>query len=151
MFWRLLALFTLVPLLELALLLYVGSLVGPGLTFLLVLVTGIVGTFLARREGIRAWFRVQEALAQGRVPGTELVDALLIVVAGAFLVTPGVLTDAFGLTLLIPPSRAAVRDWLRRRFEAQVISQTGVITLDADQVEVTDVQAWPKDDPTSVS
>lgn len=141
MFWRLLALFTIVPLIELALLIWVGSLIGVWPTIGIVLATGIAGTILARREGIRAWRNVQETLAAGRMPADELLDALLIVVAGALLVTPGTLTDLTGLSLLIPAVRTRVRAWLRKKLEAQITVQTGVYTLDPDDVHVVESDA----------
>lgn len=117
MLGRLLLLFTVVPIVELMLLIRVGEWIGLGPTLALVLATGVIGAWLARREGIRSWTAVQAELAEGRVPGGELLHALLVVVAGAFLVTPGVLTDVVGLGLLVRPVRAAVIGRLRKRFE----------------------------------
>ena len=99
--FRLILLFTLLPLAELSLLLRIGGWLGTGPTVALVIVTGIVGAWLARREGARTWGRVQADLAAGRMPGEELLHALLVFIAGVVLVTPGVLTDAVGLMLLI--------------------------------------------------
>lgn len=120
MFGRLFLLFTLVPLLELALLIRIGEWLGVVPTVTLVLVTGVVGAGLARREGVRTWGRVQDELAAGRVPGGELLHALMVVVAGAFLVTPGVLTDVAGLGLLVRPLRELVIGRLRRSLERRV-------------------------------
>ena len=112
MFFRLLLLFTLVPLVELYLLIRIGGLIGAGPTILLVLGTGAVGAWLARREGLRSWIAVQQELAAGRLPAEELLHALLVVIAGVLLVTPGVFTDAFGLLMLVRPVRAAlIRRW----------------------------------------
>ncbi len=120
MFGRLFLLFTLVPLVELALLIRIGEWLGVLPTVALVVTTGIVGAALARREGIRTWRRVQDELAAGRVPGGELLHALMVVVAGAFLVTPGVLTDVAGLGLLVRPLRSAVIGRVRSSLEARV-------------------------------
>lgn len=120
MFGRLFLLFTLVPLLELALLIRIGEWLGVLPTVALVLVTGVVGAGLARREGMRTWQRVQDELAAGRVPGGELLHALMVVVAGAFLVTPGVLTDVAGLGLLVRPLREVVIGRVRRSLERRV-------------------------------
>lgn len=120
MFGRLFLLFTLVPLVELVLLIRIGEWIGALPTVGLVLVTGVVGASLARREGVRTWGRVRGELSAGRVPGVELLHALMVVVAGAFLVTPGVLTDLAGLGLLVRPIRNAVIGRLRRSLEARV-------------------------------
>jgi len=118
---RLLILFTVVPLVELALLLWIGSLTGWRLTLLLVLLTGIVGAGLARHQGIRCWLRVQQQLRAGQLPADPLVDGLMILVAGALLVTPGVLTDLFGFGLLLPPFRRILKRWLSRRFADRIV------------------------------
>lgn len=121
MLGRLLLLFTLVPLVELALLIRIGGWIGAGPTVLLVVLTGVAGAWLARREGVRTWADVRQQLRRGRVPGRELLHALMVVVSGAFLVTPGVLTDAAGLLLLLRPVRDRVidriRDWLARSLQ----------------------------------
>lgn len=135
-FWKLLALFTIVPMVELGLLLWVGSLIGFWPTFAIVLITGITGSILARREGLRAWRAINEALAAGQLPANELVDGLLILVAGAFLLTPGVLTDVAGISLLIPPARAVVREYLKKRYRKALDSQMNVVTLTPDEYEV---------------
>lgn len=115
MFGRLLLLFTLVPIVELALLIRIGGWIGAGPTVILVLLTGVAGAWLARREGIRTWAAVRRELQGGRVPGRELLHALMVVVSGAFLVTPGVLTDAAGLLLLFRPVRDGVIDRVQDR------------------------------------
>lgn len=120
MFARLFLLFTLVPLVELALLIRIGEWVGALPTVALVATTGLVGAWLARREGTRSWTAVREELSAGRVPGRELLHTLMIVIAGALLVTPGVLTDAAGLLLLLRPFRNAAIDRVRGRLEKQV-------------------------------
>ncbi len=120
MLLRLLLLFTLVPLVELALLIVVAQHTSLMFTIALVLVTGVVGAALARYEGLRCWRRVHEEIAAGRLPGDPLIDALMILVAGALLVTPGVLTDLVGFALLAPYFRRLVKNWLKRRFEAHI-------------------------------
>lgn len=117
---RLLLLFTLVPLLELVLLLRIGDLVGLLPTLALVIATGVAGAWLARQEGLRAWLAVQRELAAGRIPTEELVHGLLVLVAGAVLVTPGVLTDAAGLLLLVRPVRGALIRRLRERYRQRL-------------------------------
>jgi UPF0716 protein FxsA len=109
MFLRLLLLFTAVPLVELALLLEIGQRVGLPATLALVLGTGVLGAWLAKREGLRTLTRVREEMAAGKLPADALLDGLLILIAGAVLLTPGLLTDLFGFVLLIPGSRRAIR------------------------------------------
>ena len=127
MFTRLLAAFIIVPLIELALLLQVTMYTNLRTTILLVIVTGVMGSFLARREGVMAWFRFQSALTEGRAPSREIQDGLMIVFAAALLLTPGLLTDALGFTLLLPQGREFVRRTLLKRymqrFHVQVNSQ----------------------------
>lgn len=114
MFFKLLFLFTVIPLVELALLLYLADLTDWRFTLGLVIVTGIVGTILARSEGFRTYRVIRQELAAGHLPGASMVDAVMIFLAGALLLTPGILTDVFGFTLLIPWCRA----WYRKRLIA---------------------------------
>ena len=118
--FRLILLFTLLPLVELSLLLRIGEWLGAGLTIGLVIVTGVAGAWLARREGLRTWERVRSDIAAGRMPADELVHALLVLIAGIVLVTPGVLTDAAGLLLLFRPARDLVARHMRKRLAARV-------------------------------
>lgn len=113
---RLLLLFTLVPLLELFFLIQIGEWIGLLPTVGLVIVTGIVGGTLAKREGSRSWTAVKRELSEGRIPGTELCHAVMILIAGVLLVTPGVFTDIFGVAVLLRPVRTAVIRILKRRF-----------------------------------
>lgn len=113
---RLLLLFTSVPLVELALLLWIGGRIGVLPTVALILTTGVAGAALARQQGLATWRRFQAALAAGRLPGRELLEGLLILVAGALLLTPGVLTDAVGFLLLVPPARR----WIVGRAEVRL-------------------------------
>ena len=116
----LLLLFIIVPFVELALLMKITDYVQSWqFTFGLVVVTGVVGAFLARLSGKQTFRRIQAELAEGRMPTESLVDALMIFVAGALLMTPGILTDLFGFSLLVPLCRRAYRSWLRRWFKAR--------------------------------
>ena len=116
MFTRLLAAFIIVPLIELVLLLQVAHYTSLSTTIMIVIVTGVMGSVLARREGVLAWFRFQSALAEGRAPSREIQDGLMIVFAAALLLTPGLLTDALGFTLLLPQGRDLVRRTLLKRY-----------------------------------
>jgi UPF0716 protein FxsA len=107
-------LFILVPIAEIYVIIQVGQAIGALWTILLLIADSIIGARLLSWQGRRAWARFQEALAAGRVPHREVLDGVLIVVGGAFLLTPGFITDVFGLALLIPPSRALIRRLLAR-------------------------------------
>lgn len=120
MLGRLFLLFTLVPLAELVLLIEVGERIGAGPTVALVLVTGIVGAWLARREGTRSWRTVRRELAAGTLPAEEMLGTALVVLSGAFLVTPGILTDAVGLLLLARPVRGRIAARIRRSLQARL-------------------------------
>jgi UPF0716 protein FxsA len=108
-FLRLLLLFTLVPLVELYLLIEIGGAIGVAPTIAIVIVTGVIGAALARWQGLGVLRRLQDDLSAGRPPTDALIDGLLIFVAGAVLLTPGLITDALGFLLLVPAGRAAVR------------------------------------------
>lgn len=116
----LLVLFTVVPLVELYLLIWLGGLMGFWPTVGLVLLTGVIGATLAKLEGLRVLGQWQSALAEGRVPEAGVLDGLLVLVGGIFLVTPGVLTDLVGFSLLLPPTRKLVAGFLRKRVEAGI-------------------------------
>ncbi len=117
---RLALLFVVVPILELVLLIQVGQWVGLLPTLLLVVSTGIAGAWLARAEGVRVFFRFQEELAQGRLPGQSILDGFAVLVGGAFLLTPGILTDVAGFALLLPASRRWIQKRLKRTLEAAI-------------------------------
>jgi UPF0716 protein FxsA len=110
----LIALFIVVPIVELYVIVQVGEAIGLWPTLALLLADALLGSFLLKHQGRGAWRRFNEALAQRRFPGREVVDGLLIVVGGTLLLAPGFITDIFGLILLIPPTRAIVRSVLRR-------------------------------------
>ncbi len=109
MFLRLLLLFTIVPLVELYLLITIGGVIGVVPTIAIVIGTGVLGAWLARWQGLAVLRRIQDEMAAGRLPTDALIDGLLVLVAAAMLLTPGLLTDTTGFFLLIPGSRAVVR------------------------------------------
>jgi UPF0716 protein FxsA len=121
LFTLLLAAFILVPLVELSLLLLLGAYSRWWLPLLLVIVTGLAGATLARIQGWQTYRRIQQELAAGRMPTDSLLDAVMIFVAGALLLTPGMLTDLFGFSLLLPPCRRfykrRILRWLKARFQ----------------------------------
>ncbi|NLC59377.1 MAG: FxsA family protein [Armatimonadetes bacterium] len=111
---RLILLFTLVPAMELILLVYLGREIGFWPTVALIVVPGVVGAVVAKSQGTRVLRRIQADVAAGRVPAYGLIDGLLILVGGVLLLAPGVLTDVVGIVLLVPYSR----DWVKRRVRA---------------------------------
>jgi len=120
MLFKLLLLFIFVPLVELALLVYIGTLIGPWYTILIVVVTGIVGAVLAKRQGTAIVNRIRSSLEQGIMPSDELIAGALVLIGGLVLLTPGVITDICGFALLIPRTRRAVAGWLRRAIQRRI-------------------------------
>ena len=120
---RLAALFICLPLVELVLLLVITQKIDSWLaTLTLVILTGVVGAWLARREGLSCYRRVQQQVARGELPADALLDGLMILIAGALLVTPGIITDVVGFGLLIPPIRRGVRQHIVRRIKARILA-----------------------------
>jgi UPF0716 protein FxsA len=115
LFGRLLLLFTIVPIAELALLIWLGQQIGFWPTVALIAGTALLGSFLAHREGLSALARFRSRLAAGEMPGDALTDGIIILIAGAFLLTPGVLTDVVGFLGLLPPSRALIKRAVMKR------------------------------------
>lgn len=124
----LILLFTLVPIIELALLIQIGQYIGVGYTLGLVIVTGIVGAYLAKLQGLLTLRRIQEDINQGRMPADRLFDGVLILCSGILLVTPGVITDLVGLMGLVPFTRDLFKKWLKQKIK-DMISRGEVITI----------------------
>jgi UPF0716 protein FxsA len=110
----LIVLFIVVPILELYVIIQVGQWIGVVPTLLLLLADAVLGSMLLKHQGRGAWRRFNEALAARRFPGKEVADGLLIVIGGTLLLSPGFITDVFGIFLLIPPTRAIARRLLKR-------------------------------------
>ncbi len=119
---KLILLFFLVPMIELYLLIKVGSIIGPLNTIIIVILTAIGGGYLARREGLKTLFKIRENISNGVMPTEELTDALFIFMAGVLLLTPGFLTDIMGILMLIPDSRRWMKKRLRKWMEKRVES-----------------------------
>jgi UPF0716 protein FxsA len=121
MFLRLFLLFVLTPLAELALLVYLGTLIGPWYTILIVVATGAIGAYLARSQGLATLAKIRGSIQQGIMPSRDLFEGALILVGGLLLLTPGVITDAVGFLMLIPPTRRLIAAYLlaliRRRIQ----------------------------------
>ena len=130
MFFRLFLLFALVPVVELALLIQVGQLLGVVPTVVLVLGTGAAGAALARSQGMQAFTRLKVALSSGAFPGEEIIDGALILGGGLLLLTPGILTDVVGFAVLIPGSRQFVKSLVKRAVRQRL--HPGPIRVDYD-------------------
>lgn len=129
MFGILLLLFIMLPMAELYLLLMMADKVGGIWTFALVIFTGVVGAWLCRLQGFRTIAKINEQLSGGQMPKETLMDGGMILVSAALLVTPGIMTDAFGFSLLFPPCRALYRKliarWMKGKIKFQTFSTTG--------------------------
>lgn len=139
---RLILLFTVVPLVELLLLLEIGRRIGTLATLLLIVVTGVTGALLAKQQGLGVLRRIQAEFSSGRAPTSAIVDGLIILVAGALLITPGILTDVVGFLCLLPITRRHVRVMLGRMFARVVRQGRGVVHLQVDD--------WTSDGPPPV-
>lgn len=129
MFAKLLLLFTLVPAIELFVLIPLAGQIGVPATIALILVTGFVGAWLGKLQGLSAMKQIREQLAAGQLPGDAITDGILILIACTLLITPGVLTDAIGIALLIPPLRLPIKRLARRRF-TKMLQNPGVTVID---------------------
>ena len=109
--------FTLIPVLELYLLIKIGTVIGGFNTILLVVLTGFTGAWLARMEGMNTMMKLRTNLQQGLMPAEELIDAVIIFAAGIVLLTPGLITDVFGLLLLWPVTRNMFKRMARKKFD----------------------------------
>ena len=114
--------FIVVPIAELYVLLQIGQAIGVLPTIALLIADSLLGSWLMRSQGRAAWRRFNDALARGRPPAREVLDGVLIVFGGALLLTPGFVTDTVGLLFLLPPTRAAFRGLLVRRFAGRMIA-----------------------------
>ncbi len=116
----LIVLFVGLPIIELALLFELHSLVGFLPTVMLVLLTGVAGAALVRRQGLAILLKIQREMSIGNVPAPQMIDGVMILVAGALLVTPGLITDVSGFLLLVPFVREQIRFWLKKKLEEKV-------------------------------
>lgn len=119
---RLILLFTVIPLIELYLLIQVGRYLGSFQTIMIVLITGIIGGLLARSQGLSVQRQIRLDLQKGIIPTDSLIDGCFILIAGALLITPGMITDIFGFVLMVPFFRGwlkkRLKDILKRKFES---------------------------------
>ena len=119
---KLLLIFITLPILELAVLLRLDDAIGLFQTIVLIFLTGIIGAWLVRQQGISIIFKIKKEISDGNMPAKEMIDGVMILIAGAVLVTPGLITDIFGFLLLIPYTRNFIRKWIRHRIEKYVNS-----------------------------
>jgi len=105
---------------ELALLIKVGTIIGTMNTIAMVILTAVAGAYLVRMEGLAVWYRIQQNIAEGIFPAEELLDGLMIFIAGAVLLTPGFITDAMGFLILFPPTRILIKRILKRWIEGRM-------------------------------
>jgi UPF0716 protein FxsA len=107
--WAMVVAFVVVPLAEIFVLIQVGQVIGPWWTILILIADSVLGAWLIRREGGRAWRALQEALASGRMPARQLADGALILIGGTLMLTPGFVTDVLGIVLILPFTRPVAR------------------------------------------
>lgn len=133
-------LFVIVPVIELYTIIRMSGYIGFLNTLILMFVVAVLGSWLVKREGLRVWRRFNESIAAGIVPTRDIVDGVLILGAGALLLTPGFLSDIFGLLMLFPPSRVVFRGLLMRKSRRNivVIRRTSVNpnVIDTDATDV---------------
>lgn len=115
-------LFIVVPILELAVIIQIGQAIGVLQTIALLIADSVLGAALMRSQGRAVWIRFNTALAEGRLPGREVMDGALVIFGGALLLTPGFLSDVLGLILLLPPTRAVVRKLLAARYGSRLMA-----------------------------
>ncbi|MBT3192482.1 MAG: FxsA family protein [Verrucomicrobia bacterium] len=128
-FSYLLAAFIVLPITELWLLFKVDEHLGLGATILIVVMTGFIGAWLARAQGLMVTMQIQRDLAEGRMPAPRLIDGMMILIAGALLITPGLLTDTVGFLLLVPAVRSIIRAWLRQKMEQKLKDGSANVTF----------------------
>jgi len=118
-------LFIAVPIVELAVIIQIGELIGVWWTIALLIADSILGAMLMRHQGRAAWRRFGGAVNEGRIPARETIDGVLVIFGGALLLTPGFVTDIFGIAFLLPPTRAVLRRILVARFGARMMRGMG--------------------------
>lgn len=122
MFFKLFLIFAIIPVVELALLIKVGSIIGILNTIIIVILTAIIGAYMVRLEGLGIIYRIQNNLTAGIFPAEELIDGMMILIAGALLLTPGFFTDVIGFLMVFPASRILIKRIVRRYLENRISS-----------------------------
>ncbi len=121
MLFRLLLLFIITPIVEMALLIELGKHFGTWHTIGLIVITGIIGASLAKNQGLGIYRNIQQSLYMGELPHNHLIEGLLILIGGALLITPGILTDGVGFLLVLPPTRRLFRERVTAYFRGKVV------------------------------
>ena len=124
---KLLFLFVVVPAIELVLLIELGGRIGLLPTITIIFLTGVVGATLARWQGLSVLRQMQTQMAQGQLPASAMFDAVIILVAGALLLTPGFLTDIVGFAFLVPGIRGVVKRTIQRRIEQSIVQGETIV------------------------
>ena len=114
--------FTIIPIAEIYILIKIGTFFGTFTSILLVIITGFVGAYLARIQGLNILFSINESMREGRIPSQELLDALFVAIAGLLLLTPGFITDLVGFILIFQSSRNLIKSWLQNKIIKQKMS-----------------------------
>jgi UPF0716 protein FxsA len=127
-FGKLFILFAILPIIEIAVLINVGEQIGGWNTVALVIISAFIGAFLVRREGIATLTQAQQKMQTGEMPGQEMAEGLLLVIAGVLLVTPGFITDAFGLLLSFPLTRPLIAKSLMKQISVKVVTSHSQFT-----------------------
>ncbi|MDD3626232.1 MAG: FxsA family protein [bacterium] len=128
MVWKLILAFTVVPVIELYILMKLSVIIGAEYTILIILITGISGGILAKSQGINALKKIRTEISTGNIPTEELMDGVLILAGGLLLLTPGIITDITGFLLLIPVTRKPLKEFIKKRIK-KVIEKNS-ITID---------------------
>lgn len=141
---RLFFLFAIVPVVEIALLIRIGERLGAMNTIAIVIVTAMIGSFLAKREGFSILNRLRSKLSTAQIPTDELVDGGIVLVCAALLLTPGVLTDIVGFLGLVPLTRAPIRKYIKNRFSNRVVSGGFQVNRQQNETSRQENQSWQK-------
>ncbi|MGR3220774.1 MAG: FxsA family protein [Candidatus Anammoxibacter sp.] len=128
MFLKLFLAFTLIPAIEIYILIKIGSSIGAIYTIILVFLTGFTGAYLARVQGMRTMLQVRDSIRRGIMPEQEMIDAFLILVAGIVLLTPGFITDITGIILLVPFTRRRINRLIKQKLEQWIRNKRDNIT-----------------------
>lgn len=122
--------FTLVPMVELYILIEVGKRIGSGTTIMIIVLTGWLGAYLAKREGLRVYTEFQKKINSGQMPGDTLIEGVLILGGGVLLITPGYLSDVAGIALMVPPIRRFIAGRLKEYYARKMRRQAGIIDIE---------------------
>ncbi len=122
MLFKLFLLFSVIPVIELAILIEIASFMAIAPTVIIVILTAIIGAYMVRLEGLGVLYRIQNNMQQGTFPADELISGMMILIAGALLLTPGFFTDIIGFLMVIPVSRNFIKDIVKKYIEKNISS-----------------------------